>query len=575
MRRCILAGVALCVGAASLGADQITVTVRDRLSDAPLSGAYVQVGPEPGTPWEENFGFTDAAGALTLADAALVPGLALTAAPAGYARLTVLACPTGEMTLLCDPAGASSWSDTALVTGVVRGLPIATGDGNLDLGVVMGAVAPEALLRGGAAMLVSGVMDTMHVGYPANVDVLVPENIDIPSQIELLVVNFFKEPYTQRFPTGRVVDMICLGYRVNVWDLIAGEPQAIHATKATANRDYTVAGDAVVNHTCTVSFVHGVQVSVTGLPAGSEGYVASLGELTASPRRERFVPLHGAQCRAGVDTTVSLSYLPGTAPFADLVAYAGVAFADTSPQPSWGGGAFDWTPLSPGAARVFDRFYLPPDLMRTGDTFAFGGYQAPGTPSADWAISSFTLEDRAGAAVDSLVWEVVGPASVASFSVPVLGGEAPGWASLPDPAQTPGNDGLVWACAVVFAPGVALQEFLDSRLLGAKLFAFRSGDAPPVGTPAWVTIEATSQNDLLLNWAPDPAASAYVVRWHAAPWAPAIGQNTVQGTSYADVGALPSGGSARFYTLRSCVGLSESLPTQPVGGVSWILDDGP
>ncbi|MBN1425252.1 hypothetical protein JXA88_11920 [Candidatus Fermentibacteria bacterium] len=562
----------LCVAGS---ADQLTVTVRDRQTDQPLSGVYLQIGAAPDDPFPGNWGITGGDGLVVLSDPALVAGLSVTAAPAGYARLTVLDCPVGTLTLWCDPCVVQQWPDTSLISGVVRGLPLVNTDGFLDMGIVMGAIAPEQLLSGDAGVLMSSFMDTMHIGWPVNADIPIPENIDIPSQTEMYVVNFFKEPYTQRFRTGSTVDMICLGYRVSVDDLIAGNPLQLVATSGTASRNYAVSGDAVINHTCTTGFVHGIQVTVSGVPGGSQGYVACLGELTTSPRKDRFVPLHGVQCRAGIDTTVSLSYLPASGVFADLDAYSGVAYSDTSEHPTWGGGAFDWTALTPGATRLFEAFYLPPDLIRAGDEFTFGGYQAAGTPAADWEVSSFTLEDRSGAGLDSLVWEVVGPASVTSFQVPLLGGAAPGWANLPDPAQTPANDGLTWTCAVVSAPGVGLQEFLASSLVGAEVFSFRRGDAPPLAGPAWVTVSAPNDHDLLLTWAPDPPATDYVLRWHTAPWSPQSGQTTIQATSYLDVNALSGGGSQRYYTLISRMGLSLSMPTEPVGGSSWALDDGP
>lgn len=567
-------GVTLAVLAATVTADQLVVTVLDRRTDAPLAGAYVQVGPSPDVPFGGNWGITGGEGQVVLSDPALVGGLPLTAAPTGYARLTVLDCPTGALILWCDPAVAPQWADTSLISGVVRGLPITYNDGFLDLGIVMGAIAPEQLLSGDAGILMSSFMDTMHVAA-LNLDIPIPENIDVPSQTEMYFVSFFKEPYTQRFSTGNTVDMICLGYRISVSDLIAGNAPRLAATTAVASRNYPVTGDATVNHACSVNFVHGIQVTVRGLPGGSQGYVASLGELTASPRKSRFAPLHGVQCRAEIDTTVSLSYLPATGVFADLAAYSGVAYTDTSAHPTWGGGAFDWTSLSPGATRVFDAFYLPPELARSGNEFTFGGYQADGTPAADWAASSFMLEDVSGAGMDSLVWEVVGPASSAWFQVPVLGTAAPGWGTLPDPAQTTANDGLTWTCAVVSVPGVGLQEFLASTLLNAELFSFKSGQAPPLAGPAGVTVSALNDHDLLLTWAPDPSAADYLVCWHAAPWSPRLDQASVQSTSYLDVNALPGGGAQRYYTLISRAGVSASLPTHPVGGASWVLDDGP
>ncbi|MCU0610627.1 MAG: hypothetical protein MUE60_02425 [Candidatus Eisenbacteria bacterium] len=564
----------LALSAASALADQLTVTVLDRRTNAPLGGTYTQIGPGPGIPFAGNWGLTDGTGQLTLQDPALSPGLPVTVAPVGYARLTVLDCPVGALTIWCDPAAREEWPDTAMISGVVRGLPIVNTDSYLDVGIVMGAIAPEQVLSGGIGMLVSSFMDTMHIGFPVNTDVPIPENIDIPSQTALFIVNFFKEPYTQRFPTGDTVDMICLGYRVDVNDLVAGEPQQVVATKATASRNYLVPGDAVVNHTCSVNFVHGVQVTVSGLPGGSKGYVASLGELTASPRKDRYVPLHGVQCRAEVDTTVSISYLPATGVFADLAAYSGVAYTDTSAQPTWGGGAFDWTALSPGATRTFDAFYLPPELARVGDEFSFGGYQPAGTPHADWATSSFMLDDRSDADHDSLLWEVMGPASLAAFELPQLGGAAPGWTTLPDPSYTPANDALVWSCAVVAAPTVGLQEFLESPLRDGEFFAFRSGDAPPLAGPAWVTVAAQTAQDLMVTWAPVPNALEYVVWWASAPWIEPQGSSSTAGTSYLDAGALPAAGLQRYYTLMSRAGLSRSVPTPPVGGASWALEDG-
>ncbi len=568
--------LALCgaLGAGLVRADTLELAVRDRTTDAPLPNAYVQVGPSPDVPFVGNWGFTNASGSLTLDHQALVPGLPLTVAASGYARLTVLSCPTGSLVVWCDPAVPPQWPDTSRISGVVRGLPITHNDGYLDVGVVMGTIAPASLLSGGATgVLLSSFMDTMHVGPPVNIDVPVPENIDIPSQYEFFIVNFFKEPYTQRFRTGSIVDMICLGYRINVNDLISGSPQQIAATKATAVRDYVVSGDATVNHTCTVNFVHGVTVTVGGLPPGSEGSVASLGELTGSVREDRFVPLHGVRCRA--DTTVSLSYLPPSGVFADVAAYAGVAYADTSQEPSWGGGAFDWTALTPGAFRSFTSFWDPPVLARVGSVFTIGGYQTPGTPPATWSVSRFVLDDQGPADQDSLVWEAVGPGPLTSFALPVLGPGAPGWRVLPDPAQTFPDDRLMWTASVVFSPTVSLQAFLRSPFEDAELFSFRRGEAPPLQPPAWVTVSAPNVGDLLVTWAPVQGATDYAVGWGGAPWVGPSGVVFTPETSLLDSGALLPPGAQRYYRVRSRAGLSLSVPTLPVGGRSWVLDDGP
>ncbi len=551
-------------------ADVLTVTVLARETDSPLAGALVQIGEAPDDPFGGNYSLTSAEGTVSFSDPRLVAGLPLTAAADGYANITVFDCPTGAITVWCDHAAREAWPDTSLISGVVTNLPVVDNDDSLDIAIVFPAASLEKMLTGQWSIF-SPFTDTISVG-PFG-DVGIPENVDIPYQTEYWIVHLFKEPYKLRLRSGDVRDMLCLGYRMSLADMISGEGPTI-GTKTTVERNYAVSGDTTVNHDCTIDFLNNIHVTVSNLPEASEGLALTLGELSLCPRKDKFFPLNQAGCRSETDTPVTLPMLPPTGPFSDVLTYAGVIYSDTSDVAEWGGGAFDWIPLDPWESRSFDSFYDPPEIRRVGHTFSFSNYQTPGTPQADFVLCLFALQEQSAAQNDTLAWEMVVPGSWDSFTVPELPTSSPGWDSLPDPSQTETDDQLKWGCYVVSTPSV-LQEFLASPLQQGELFSFRRSNAPPLWGPDSLAIESVSQTDLELDWNPEEMADTYIIQWFHTPWSPIIGEIETDQTEFSDPGALPNPGSQRYYRLISHSGVSYSEPTDPLGGISWELDDGP
>lgn len=562
--------ILIIVAAESVSAGDLTVIVLERAVDAPLANAVVQIGQEPGYPFPDNVATTGFDGVVSFSDPQLIDGLPLTVAAEGFAYLTVFDCPTGVLTVWCDRQTRIEWPDTSIISGIVENLPVSNNDDSLDLAVIFTATSLEGILTS-EWELFSPFMDTMHVGFPVG-DVPIPENIDIPSQTEYFILNFYKEPYHRRIKTGNTVDLLCLGYRVSLSDLLSGELGLV-GTRAAVERDYDVSGDAVVDHFCATDFLNNVDVSVSNLPDGTQGIAVTVGELSSCPRASKYFPLNQAACPAGVATTVTLPILSAVPPFADVLGYAGVVFSDTSEGVTWGGGAFDWTPLGPWESRTFDSFYDAPEIVRTGAMFGYSGYQTPGTPAADFVLSRFTLEDQSGADSDTLAWETVAPGMWDSFVLPQLPSWAPGWGTLPDPGETPADDQLFWECYVVSAP-VTLQEFIQSPLRSGQLFSFRRASAPPLTGPGNVTIQAITQTDLELIWDPEPMAETYIIHWMDTPWGVVVGQDETDLTIFVDSNALPSPNSQRYYRIVSHAGASLSPPSDLVGGASWELDDG-
>ena len=459
-----------------LHADELTVTIRERASGAAIPGALVQIGPTPDDPFSGNVEYSDADGIATLSNPALTPGLPLSVSAYGYAPITVFDCPVGPLTVWCDPVSRGEWPDTSFITGTVSNLPIVNNDGFLDLAIIFSGTSLEQLVTFNWDFI-SPYTDIMPT--PAG-DVEIPENIDIPTQTELLFVTFQKEPYTRREKTGSVIDLLCLGYRISVNDLIAGEISNLDPTRSTSTRDYSVSGDDVIDHSCTTDFISDLGVTVSGIPSAGIRSIVSVGELTVSGRPNRFLPEHAAFISS--DTSVTLSRIPASGSFSDLSTYAGVVFADTSGGLSTGGGAFNWTPVTANDSRTFDAFYMPPDIVRIEDNFSWWGYQTAGTPAADYIFSTFSLDDRSEADEDTLAWEFVAPAAYGTIIMPTLPADAPHWSKLPDPGATVNEDQLVWSCFVVSSPA-DLESFLHSPLEEGELFSFKRDVAPELTGP--------------------------------------------------------------------------------------------
>jgi len=549
-------------------ADDLTVTVRERQTGATIQDALVQIGPAPDDPFLGNIVYSNASGIAMLSDPALIPGLPLTVSAFGFAAITVFDCPVGAITVWCDPVIRGEWADTSFISGTVSNLPIANNDGFLDLAIVFSGASLEQLLTFNWE-LISPFTDPMST--PAG-DVEIPENIDIPSQVELFFVTFQKEPYTRREETGSVIDLFCLGYRISLADLLAGEITNLDPTRATAVRDYSVSGDAVVNHTCTLNSIADLDVSVSGLPVAPLSGIISVGELTSSGRPNRFFPEHAAFINS--DTSVTLERLPETGVLVDLATYTGVVYADTAGGLSFGGGALDWTPVTANDSRTFDAFYTPPEIQRIGNNFSWWGYQGAGTPDADYVFGTFSLDDRSAANQDTLAWEFVAPASEGVVTMPTLPPDAPHWPALPDPGITVNEDQLVWSCFIVSTPA-DLDEFLQSPLAAGELFSFRSGDAPKLLGPENLSISVSGTTDPVLTWSPEQFADGYSIHWFDAPWGPVMGEYYTQDTQYVDGNALPTTGSQRYYRLSSRGGISQSSWSESLGAMSWELDDGP
>ena len=566
--RAAIVFMCILIGSINSFGDDLTVTVRERRTDDVIPGALIQIGPAPGDPFPGNVVYSDAGGTATLSDPALTAGLPLSVSAFGFAAITVFDCPVGVVTVWCDPVSRVDWADTSLISGTVSNLPIINNDGFLDLAIVFSGASLAQLVTFNWD-LISPYTDPMPT--PAG-DVEIPENIDIPSQIELLFVTFQKEPYTRREETGSIIDLLCLGYRISLEDLVAGEITNLDPTRATATRDYSVSGDAVVNHTCTLNSIADLDVSVSGLPIAEISGIVSVGELTSSGRPNRFFPEHAAFISS--DTSVTLERIPQTGVFVDLATYAGVMYADTSGGLSFGGGAFDWTPVTANDSRVFNAFYSPPELLRIDDSFSWWGYQTAGTPAADYVFGTFSLDDRSGADHDTLAWEIVSPATHGTVTMPTLPADAPHWSTLPDPGITANEDQLVWSCFVVSSPA-DLDMFLRSPLADGELFSFKSGDAPQLTGPTDFTIAVSGDTDPVLAWSSEQFSEWYAIRWYPAPWDPYGGEFLTQDTEYTDIGGLPTVGSQRYYRLSSRGGISQSPWSVPLGATSWELDDGP
>ncbi len=559
----------LSLSRASLGSD-LAVTVFERETDTPLANALVQIGPAPDDPFVGNYALTALDGTVSFSDPNLGPGLPLTVAADGHAYFTVFDCPTGNLSVWCNRVVGEEWPDTSIVSGVVTSLPIVDNDDSLDAAIVFPSTSLQKMLTGGWS-LISPFTDTMHVGFPIG-DIPLPENFDIPSQTEYWFLNFFKEPYKRRFRTNDTINMLCLGYRISLADMTSGGGSLI-PTRATAERDYLVVGDATVDFSCTVDFLNNIDVSVSNLPSGSQGIALTVGELSLCPRNDKFFPINQAGCRPEADTTVTLPTLPTIGPFTDLLSYAGIVYTDTADAAAWGGGAFDWAPLGPGDTRNFDRFYSPPQIIRIGNTFYFSEYQTSGTPEADYVMCRFNLEDQSTAGNDTLAWEMVAPGEWDFLTLPELSTSAPGWGALPDPSVTAADDQLRWGCYMVSSQAM-LQEFLSSPLRNGALFSYRSADAPPLRGPHNLRVEIVDQVNMELLWDPEEMANSYIVRWYDCPWGQSTGEAETAYSNYQDTNALPIPGSQRYYRLISHTDVSYSEPTDPVGGSSWEIEDG-
>jgi hypothetical protein len=204
---------------------------------------------------------------------------------------------------------------------------------------------------------------------------------------------------------------------------------------------------------------------------------------------------------------------------ADLSPYLAGWYADSSGANAWQSGRIDRLPLTLPANRTLSGFFSIPDLAQVGENYTWSNVGRPGlTPNPTWALSTFRL--AAVVPGDTTVtpmtaWEIWAPAAEGCLRLPILAPGAPG--GLPDPAETPGHDRLMWD-EILADPTGPIQEMLDDPYSRLTRWSRRSVEIqfPSVSVEEF-GLGTLSGRVLRFKLVPNPGSSARDVLWDRPP----------------------------------------------------------
>jgi len=253
-------------------------------------------------------------------------------------------------------------------------------------------------------------------------------------------------------------------------------------------------------------------VSVLEAPAGSDVYVAAVGDLSlgGQPRSLFFDGKHALRDSLG---TFLLSGLNPAGDLLDVIPYIAGYYADSSAAESWQSGRVDRTPLRLPARRELGRFFAVPDLLQEGAEFAWSDVARPGTTVPTWALSTFRLAPIVtgdSTVTPQTAWELWARVERGRLELPLLAPGAPG--GLPDPGRTPQADRLMWDLWIADPQG-PLDGIAANPFLTLSRWSQRSVEITPLPVTTEWTIGGFPEPSLRFRLAPNPGRNPRDLVW--------------------------------------------------------------
>ncbi|MGD8395999.1 MAG: FlgD immunoglobulin-like domain containing protein [Candidatus Eiseniibacteriota bacterium] len=508
----VITVAAVLCAASPAAAETLRVRTVDPLTGEPIANAFVMVGSAPGVPFAGNSGLTDASGAITFDDPALVTPATVSAGTADRAYVTTTASPADSVVfglpLRLVEEGVPP--PVARVTGTAPGIPVANNDGNVELGFVLPAVDVEALL--GTGQLPFGVPIEI-VNLPLLGDVEVPGIAVIPDQVELLFFSFGKPVYQIDLRDGATESLFCPAGRIALADLAAlgGDDifdvlNQIDISKFGIERDRVITNGAVIDIGVDLPANTSVTVQFVGVPPADDIQLLSGAVLpVAGGSGERYVLFDGSGQPVGQGTQLAAASVVPSGDIADATNAFIAIHADSSSALAYSSAIIDRSGWVPPANRVADSFFRVPDVVEEGRVVTHTDPENPGvSPVPTWVNAVYALEGDSGdpAVVSGIHWRVVAPAGDLGFTLPELPPSAP--PALPDPQATPGDDRL--ALTLTASDNSAgPQEVLVRALGDATHVVYRTIEVEPSTTPIADAVAPVSPTHVLGLAFPDPS----------------------------------------------------------------------
>jgi len=538
----VVSGIGLPGGAAlpgggwtpAAGAQTLSVQVLEGQRGEPLAGAFVMVGRAKDDPHAGNVQWTDAQGTAVFTGAWLADPQTVTATCEGYGHTTVYAAALGEIVLPLFPVTVdSTLGGTATrVEGQVLDIAFTNNDGQIDVALVIPAMPMSAYAFQDMAPWIAPNETIFILAQP----VVLPSNVYIPRQLEMLFVQIEKSPYWLLLPGGRTTTIVSVAARVPLSVLLeGGDPIAASVVREVGvERDQVISGPTTVNILSDLALSRQMQLHFERVPASVRLTAGSAALIPAGAIWEAV----GYDTRYANSDSTTFFELATRAPggdLADAVNLAVGAYADSSLALAYSTGILTRLPAAPPYSLTLSSWMRLPELDQAGRTFRWSDVTEPGvSPSPTWTRSVLGLRatDPADSTTSTTIhWRLYAAAPPGSFELPVLPPEAPGsmaaTGGLPDPADTPESDQLYWSFVAANSSGgirEVLQEFVGEGTHWSQRWV--AVDHGSLGTPdpeADPSIGARLSaapvpggNEIRLAWAADLPRGGVLETWDAA-----------------------------------------------------------
>ena len=273
------------------GSLQVQVLASD--TGLPFAGAFVMVGPRPGTPFPGNTGYTSASGEIVFAHPDLIGPVTVTAGASGYAYFTIVSVNANDLVLPLRPMAdnAPTYQVGDYVSGIdVNNGSFNLGDGFIDLALVVPCLGLDSFLTFDLQSLIGPPEIIEILGEPVEV----PSNIFLPSQYEILVqiikdhyyLNLAAGSYTLAAVSGRVPRDALLN-AVDITEIIPlTQWREIDILNTVISGD-TNGADLFVDPDLTST----VTLNLANLPDNTVSWCFSVGDLDNLDGLGRLVPL--------------------------------------------------------------------------------------------------------------------------------------------------------------------------------------------------------------------------------------------------------------------------------------------
>ena len=522
------------VGGGSL-AGTLTVTVVDRVTAAPIPGAFCQVGTSPGSPFSGNLKITSALGQAVFTNGALTGAQTVSVGKDGYNYLTMFGVNAAQMIL---PIGVKdAQPPKALYQGdITSGFTLVSNDGQLDVAIVL----PVLSIAGLNSLSDFGQFAPIVLAdFPAAPDTPVSGNTYMPTQVELLFAVIERKPYYLWLPDQTTQDIFAFYGRISLATLVAnlttdnpdlvGLAQGFDMRRVGLTQGVVVNGPGTRNFTLPNSVSENLRIRVANSPSGTDVFLVAAADLDSLSGLGDIVPCGINAVPGGTTVVKTLDTINPGGTFVGMNYVAAAVASDTALGLA-NTLVTDRTGLVPSDTAHCESFFLAPvpSVTPNGLTYSWtsvfsaGISPAPSLNLAEIALTKTIADTNPGAQPgDTLdfstpLWEFYVSGLTTSFTIPTLGPNVtPGIVS---PASTADQDRLDWTitgAGLTLAPSFSYDDWdFEDRVLEGTHAAWNTQTFIPFPAALYTGVESqggAGQRVALGDAAPNPFSRSTAV----------------------------------------------------------------